>query len=1124
MSGVLFGNLEFFPYLCIRNMIKTMNYLVSRTYRYVLSLAMLLGLSALAYASGSDAPSGLDAKSFKKYWHVESESPDYKVTFSGDTAEIFAPKGLTLWRNEKMSGNTTIEYDACISDTGKEGDRLSDLNCFWMASDPKFPADIRKRAAWRKGIFVNCYSLQLYYLGFGGNHNSTTRFRRYDGNEAGVNDVNARPKILKEYTDKAHLLEPNKWYHIKITNDNGRVQYFINGERLVDFLDPSPLTEGWFGFRTTAARARIANFSFTCTKPQPADVPLHRVGAAPSSQRGAMFGVPFDQGAVTVATDLQLLGGDGSQIAADTWPLAYWPDGSIKWSGVAATIPAGADDLTVRIAGKKKKANKMNTQAPIATNLGNEIKVSTGLTDTYIAKQGSALIDSIVRGGVRVAVDGRLVCSTQSEPVLESTKQVSFVNYVSKVDSAVIERQGNEHAVIKINGKLRSGNGREWLPFLVRLYFYRSTPEVKMVYTMFYDGDQNADYIRSLGVRFDVPMREALYNRHVAFATTDGGVWSEPVQPLVGRRVLMLPGDTSKVSVQERQMLGERIPEYDAFDEKGHHLIDNWASWDAYRLSQLDPDGFTIRKRANDNNPWIGTMAGTRADGYAFVGDVSGGLGIQLKDFWESYPSTLEVSGARTPMATVTAWLWSPESEPMDLRHYANKAHDLLAAYEDVQEGMSTPYGVARTSTLILNPGEGYRGKKQFALDAASMNTPGLILPTPEYLHDRRAFGVWSLPDRSTENRAKVEDRLEQYIDFYKNAVEQNRWYGFWHYGDFMHAYDPVRHEWKYDVGGYAWDNTELGSNLWLWYSFLRTGREDIWRMAEAMGRHVGEVDVYHFGDNAGLGSRHNVSHWGCGAKEARISQAAFNRFMYYLTADDRSGDLMTAVRDNDQKLYTLDPMRLAEPRDKYPCTAPARLRIGPDWLAYAGNWMTEWERTGNTAYRDKIIAGMKSICKLPGRMFTGPLALGYDPATGIITSECDPNLRTTNHLMTIMGGFEVNNELMNLIPDAEWEDAWLEHATDYKAMARKILRNKFRVSRLAAYSAWQRQDKAAADEAWHDLLTTSEHTVAPPFYIYKVDVPDVPAPIDEASQISTNDAAMWSLDAIYMQEVIPQD
>lgn len=1103
-----------------------MNNTILKKLKTSLGLVVALALSLSGLSASAQAPSGLDAKSFKKYWHVESESPDYKVSFSGDTAEIFAPKGLTLWRNEKMSGNTTIEYDASICDIGKEGDRLSDLNCFWMASDPKAPDNIRKRENWRKGIFLNCYSLQLYYLGYGGNHNSTTRFRRYDGNEAGVTDAAARPKILKEYTDPAHLLSPNKWYHIKITNNNGRVQYFINGERLVDFFDPSPLTEGWFGFRTTAARARIANFKYTCSASQPDEVPLHRIGEAPASQRGVIFGVPFDAGKVTAQTQLQLVNQDGTQIPADSWALAYWPDGSLKWSGIAATVPQGAENLKVKIVNNKKTIKKSQKHAAVnlAVEDENGIKVSTGVSETFISKHGSVLVDSILRDGIKVAQNGRLICSTQSFPVLESTTHVDFENYVSKIDSATIERQGAEHAVIKFAGKHRSDNGREWLPFIVRLYFHKNTPEVRMVYTILYDGDQNADFIRSIGVRFDVPMRESLYNRHVAFACADGGVWSEPVQPLVGRRQLILPGDTSKVTMQQRQMQGERIPEYDAFDEKGHHLIDNWASWDAYRLSQLSPDGFTIRKRANEYNPWIGTMSGTRAAGYAFAGDVSGGLGIQLKDFWESYPSTLEITGARTPVATITAWLWSPEAEPMDLRHYDDKAHDLIAAYEDVQEGMSTPYGVARTSTLMLCPGEGYRGKQQFALEAASMNTPGLLLPTPEYLHDRRAFGIWSLPDRSTESRAKVEDRLEQYLDFYQKAVEQNRWYGFWHYGDFMHAYDRVRHSWMYDVGGYAWDNTELGSNLWLWYSFLRTGRDDVWRMAEAMTRHVSEVDVYHFGDNAGLGSRHNVSHWGCGAKEARISQASFNRFYYYLTADDRMADLMTAVKDNDQMLYTIDPMRLAQPREQYPCTAPARLRIGPDWLAYAGNWMTEWERTGNTSYRDKIVTGMKSICKLPGRIFTGPLALGYDPATGVITSECDPELRTTNHLMTIMGGFEVMNELMEMIPDADWEDAWLDHATNYKQMARKILRNKFRVSRLHAYSAWKLQDKDSAAEAWKDLLTTNEHTVAPPFYVYTVKTPEVPAELHECSSISTNDAAMWSLDAIYMQEVIPQD
>jgi len=167
------------------------------------------------------------------------------------------------------------------------------------------------------------------------------------------------------------------------------------------------------------------------------------------------------------------------------------------------------------------------------------------------------------------------------------------------------------------------------------------------------------------------------------------------------------------------------------------------------------------------------------------------------------------------------------------------------------------------------------------------------------------------------------------------------------------------------------------------------------------------------------------VSHWGCGAKEARISQAAWNRFYYYLTTDERCGDLMTEVRDVDQKLYTLDPMRLAQPRSKYPCTAPARIRIGPDWLAYAGNWMTEWERTGNLKYRDKILAGMKSILLLPNRISTGPVALGYDPATGVITSECDQNLLNTNHLMTIMGGFEIMNEIMDMVDFSQWNNAW---------------------------------------------------------------------------------------------------
>lgn len=1084
--------------------------------------------------------SGLNARQFHKYWKVESESPDYKVTFIGDTAEIVSPKGLTLWRKEKMNGRVTIEYDACVV-VEKEGDRLSDLNCFWMASDPTYPDNIWKREKWRNGIFLNCYSLQLYYMGYGGNYNSTTRFRRYDGNEAGITDPKVRPAIWKEYTDADHLLKANHWYHIKITNEDNRISYYIDGKQLVDFRDAEPLTEGWFGFRTTLSRTRITNFRYECSPQQTSAVPLHWIGDTPEQDKAVSFGVPFDEGDVFPATPLQLKVNEYQDIPVDTWPLAYWPDGSVKWSGVAGVIPAGTERLTLEKASKKVKTTNKQPKASISiTETPENIQVETGVLSVYIPRHGEFLIDSLLYKGTKVGEKARLVCSTQSGPVLENTSRVSFFHYAGEIKSVSIERAGSVRTLVKLEGVHRnrnkgistdnpnsednSLNNREWLPFVVRLYFYAGSEQIKMVHSFVYDGDQKMDFIRSLGIRFDVPMRESLYNRHIAFSCADRGVWSEPVQPLVGRRMLTMPQIQDDLSLQQQQMEGKRIPPYEAFDEKNRELLNDWASWNDYRLSQLTADAFSIRKRTNGDAPWIGTFSGTRSDGYAFAGDITGGLGLCLHDFWQSYPSSIEISDARTPVATLTAWLWSPDAEPMDLRHYDNVAHGLNASYEDVQEGMSTPYGIARTTTLTLVPQGGYTGKKTFADDARQLSATSILMPTPEYLHNRRAFGIWSLPDRSTSFRTRVEERLDAYIHFYQKAIEQNKWYGFWNYGDVMHAYDPVRHTWRYDVGGFAWDNTELASNMWLWYNFLRTGRVDIWRMAEAMTRHTGEVDVYHIGPNAGLGSRHNVSHWGCGAKEARISQAAWNRFYYYLTTDERSGDLMTEVKDADHKLYELDPMRLAQPRSEYPCTAPARLRIGPDWLAYAGNWMTEWERTGNTVYRDKIIAGMKSISALPNRLFTGPKALGFDPETGIITTECDPKLESTNHLMTIMGGFEIANEMMRMIDMPEWKDAWLDHAARYKKKAWELSHSRFRISRLMAYAAYHLRDRQMAEEAWTDLFTRLEHTPAPSFRITTILPPEVPAPLDECTSISTNDAALWSLDAIYMQEVIPRD
>ncbi len=1097
----------------------------------LLSLSLFF-LLLLADAGKAAAQSGLNVSQFKKYWRVESESPDYQVTFRGDTCELLAPKGLTLWRREKLQADCAVEYDVQVV-MEREGDRLSDMNCFWLASDPA-AKDIWQRSRWRNGIFNRCYSLQMYYLGYGGNYNSTTRFRRYTGTvapDAAPSDTAfLRPPVLIEFTDSAHLLRPNHWYHVKLQTSGGRTQMWIDDELIVSYLDPAPLTEGWFGFRTTLSRTRITGFRhYRVSQPSLlSGIPLRWIGADTVSiyTHPVTFGVPFAPGELRDVSRLTLAG----EFSTDAWVNARWPDGSVKWAGMAATLPIGKEVQVIQSA-KKPKA------APFVTETEKQFIVGDGIV-TYIPKQGTCLIDSIVMTAGRVAGAAQLVATTEND------------HFVSQVDSVCLERSGNELAVIRINGKHHSER-RSWLPFTVRLYLYKSSRNIKLVHTFVYDGDEQRDMITSLGIRFGVPMRLEPYNRHIAFATDQGGVWAESVQPLDGRRPMTIP------RAQQWQEQGKRIAPYHEMNATDRQLIDHWAAWDGYRLSQLTDNSFSIRKRATTTHstPWIGTFTGQRAPGYAFVGDVKGGLGVYMQDFWQSYPSTIQVDRARSDEAQLTMYLWSPEAEPMNLCHYDTIAHDLLASYEDVQPGLSTPYGIGRTTTIWLDPQPGYPGRAAIARQAQQLAADPRPLPTPQYLHQKKAFGVWSLP-----TEGPVEQRLTQYLDFYRQAIEEHKWYGFWNYGDMMHAYDAERHSWRYDVGGFAWDNTELGTPMWLWYSFLRSGRHDVWLMAEAMTRHNSEVDTYHLGPLAPLGSRHNVSHWGCGAKEARISQSAFLRFYYYLTGgDERTGDLMHAQTDADTLLLHLDPMRLAEPREKFPSTAPARLRLGPDWLAYAGNWFTEWERTGNLKYREKILAGLQSIAALDDGFFTGNKALGYDPATGRISYEGPKERKNTNHLATIMGGFEVMNELLDvmsneqlvksnkqsvisnergparknaisktnhnyslLIPNYSFKDIWLDHALRYKQMARQVSRNNFPVRRLQAYAAWQTHSPQLAAEAWTDLWGRIEHEAAPSLRIDRVNPPLVPAPIDEWHGLSTNDAALWSLDAIYMLEVLP--
>ena len=386
------------------------------------------------------------------------------------------------------------------------------------------------------------------------------------------------------------------------------------------------------------------------------------------------------------------------------------------------------------------------------------------------------------------------------------------------------------------------------------------------------------------------------------------------------------------------------------------------------------------------------------------------------------------------------------------------------------------------------------------------------------------------MPDRTTEGRQWIENQLDTAFLFYKHEVEQRHWYGFWNYGDVMHGYDTVRHSWRYDIGGYAWANTELVPDLWLWYSFLRTGKADVFHMAEAMTRHTSEVDVYHLGRFAGLGSRHNVRHWGCGSKEVRISQAALKRFYYYLTTDERTGELMREVANADEAMVKTDPLRLILPKSDYPTHA----RVGPDWFALVGNWLTEWERTGDSRWKDKILRGVKSFAKMPFGFFSGKEgAFGYDPKTGDMF-QLNPNDIGQSHLSVLMGGPEIAFEMGRFFDDKDWQRLWLQYCELYgapKELVAKTFNKDQQLSalsphfcRLPAYFAYKKQDSEAAKKVWAVFLSPQYYGKQTTFNPKRIQIPNVLRNIDEIGNVSTNNTAQWCLNAIELLELIGKD
>ena len=246
-------------------------------------------------------------------------------------------------------------------------------------------------------------------------------------------------------------------------------------------------------------------------------------------------------------------------------------------------------------------------------------------------------------------------------------------------------------------------------------------------------------------------------------------------------------------------------------------LLHDSASWDGFKVTQFSADHYLMAKRTRAGCSWIKSGEGQRARRCIcrWARRRTGSCDAQFLA-----KASFGHGGARPHRGrgALIAWFWSPEAPAMDIRHYDTLTH-VESSYEGAEELRATPYGVGNTSELTIwcrtftpSPVE---------LEAyASYNGSPPRLYASRLICGARALLAFELAGPGNARQSPPRREAGRDHRLYQREVEQRRWYGFWDYGDFMHSYDPARHVWNYDLGGCAWQNTELVPNMWLWLMF----------------------------------------------------------------------------------------------------------------------------------------------------------------------------------------------------------------------------------------------------------------------------------------------------------------
>jgi hypothetical protein len=488
------------------------------------------------------------------------------------------------------------------------------------------------------------------------------------------------------------------------------------------------------------------------------------------------IGVPVALGECTSEAAWAILGGENETAqAVQTRVLARWPDGSVKW--LLATFPVQGDRpsptrlQTIAPIGEKSAALETATIRVCSDAAG--ITIDTGAARFFVSKGEQLIQESGVQSNWLAQAGCRLLATSNRG------------RQIANVDSVEIVEAGPRAARIAVSGSLSK---RSALRFAGSICFHANTGRVRVELTV-----HNPRRARHRGGYWDLGDPGSVFLEDLSLEITTAApnsrrvVWTE--QP--GRPEHVMHG------------IGLKIRQESSGGE-------NWRSRNHVSREGEVPLRFRGYRVRSDK----GETLGDRASPTVALAWEDKHVAVALEEFWQKFPSAIEVEGERILMH-----LWPKSTGP----------HELQA-------------GEQNTRVVWLDFGI---GGEQACERLAWVHDPPKAFVDPEWIASSGAIPF--LPSPEFPQRRELLQVLDAAIDggrsfFAKREVIDE--YGWRNFGDMWADHEEVYCDDPRPVVSHY--NNQYDLLYGLLVQFLQSGDRRWWELADPLARHVMDIDIYH--------------------------------------------------------------------------------------------------------------------------------------------------------------------------------------------------------------------------------------------------------------------------------------